>query len=225
MTEKDLENDIVKGVPEIKIFGTPKGAVLWPSAVTAIIVGILSKVDTFSTTNALAYIFFGVFTLNLLILFFEFGRGAVVAIAGLIIAAIFGFAWASEKYGFNISFNFGGDGSTSATASFYLLFGFILLSLILLGTFTQRYFHYYVISPNEMIIKSGMFGDSARFPTSRMVVLKEKPDIFESLLLFGSGQLRIMTADHSSIFIIDNVPRIDKVDDKLHEMLGKIEVA
>lgn len=217
------DDDLIKGAHEVRIAGLPKGTVLWPTAVTAIVISFLARIDSLSGSSTLGYVFLGVFTANLLILYFEFGRGTVVAIAGLIIGSIFGLAWLSEKYDYNITPSFVGDGATGAEPDFYLLLGLILLILIVLGAFVHRKFHYFILGSNELVAKTGILGDAARYNAPQMSFRKEKPDIFESFLLLGSGRLTLV-AGRTEVFVIDNVPRIDKIEEQITEILGKLDV-
>ena len=218
-----MSKKVEEGSEKIRIVGLPKGTVLWPTAITAIIGGIIALMIP-SSADTISMIFLVIFTLNLMILFFEFSRGVVVGIFGIIIAIIALLISFGDKLNLsNVSSGLK-TGVSGASGEFLLLFGGILLLMILLGWWFKKTFNYYEITRNELIEKTGILGDARRYSTPDMIIRKAIPDIFESLILFGSGRLTLIPHNKDEVFIIENVPRINKVEDKIRELLSKIDV-
>ncbi len=208
-------------IEEVKFYGLPKGTVLWPTATFAIIFGILAKINP-SWEDSLSIAFLIIFTLNLLILYFEFSRGAVMGIAGIIFGLLILYLWLQDTRDVpSIGIEAGLRG---ASGDFLITFGAILLIMIFLGIIVKRTFDYFVVTRNELIRKHGILGDAQRFSAQHMVFHKQINDVFESLLLGGSGTLTVIPPGKADIFIIENVPRINEVERKLSYLLSKLEV-
>ncbi|OLS28166.1 MAG: hypothetical protein HeimC2_08210 [Candidatus Heimdallarchaeota archaeon LC_2] len=222
MTEKALKKK-KKEKESIRIFGMPKGVVLWPTSLTAIICGIIAIiVDDIDKT--LSTIFLLVFTINLAILFFDFSRGAVVGLVGI----VFGLGTIAVVNKENIPFerildtleqSIGG-----ASGEFLLIYGLILLLMMLLGTLFNRTFNYYIVSRNELVSKTGILGDARRYGAPNLSITKTIPDIFESLIMFGAGNLLLVTPNRDAHFYIENVPHINRVEKRLRDLLSKLDV-
>lgn len=214
------KNKKEKEIRKIKIVGLPKGSILWPTAVTSFILGIVGYVFP-EAINSFSMIFLIVFTINLLILFFDFSRGAVVGIIGLLIAAT------SLAYSFDISLPFkslidkgiiGG-----ASSEFFTLYGLVFMVLLFFAIIFRRSFDYLELSSNELIRKFGILGDSQRYNAPNIQIKKHINDVFESLLLFGAGDLIIITAKGQE-FHINNVPRINRLEKKITKILSRLDV-
>jgi len=87
----------------------------------------------------------------------------------------------------------------------------------------RRNFEYYVVSSNEIVRKEGFLGDASRWNAQDLQIDKTINDVFESLLLFGAGDLKITTSRGQEFHIL-NVPRINRVEHDIRQILGKIEV-
>jgi len=209
-------------VEEIRIYGLPKGTVLWPTGVVAVIFGILISIKP-EWQSALSTAFLVIFTLNLLILYFEFSRGAVMGITGILFGLIILYIYLKDKYNLP-SIGKIERGLTGASGDFLFVFGIILLTMILLGWIVKRQFDYFIITRNELIRKHGILGDAQRFNAQNIVFNKNIADIFESILLFGSGNLTLYPPGKEEIFYIENVPQINKKEKLLSQLLSKLEV-
>ena len=206
-----------KSVESIRIYGLPKGSILWPTAVTAIVIGALGFIPHVDLTS----VFFIVFGFNLMVLFFDFSRGVVVGIFGIIVAAL------ALMYAFKVEFpahKVVDNGIISgASPEFMLTFGILFLVIWLLAVWMHKSFDYYEVSSNEIVKKTGMLGDAQRFGAPNVQIKKEITDVFESLLLFGAGNLVIQTQTGQEFHIL-NVPRINKVELDMRKILGRLDV-
>lgn len=203
----------------IKIVGLPKGSILWPTGVAALILGILGWLND-SNENFYSTIFLVVFTLNLLVLFYDFSRGVVVGIFGMLFGII------ALLISFDVSLPLGDtveEGIAGASGPFLMIFGAVLMIIMITAYWFKRSFDYFIVSSNEIVKKQGILGDAERYNAPNVSTETNIPDVFESLILFGSGNLIINTKSGRS-YLIENVPRINAVDKKLTELLGRIEV-
>lgn len=209
-----------KEIEKIKFVGLPKGSVMWPTAVVSIILGIIALFFP-EIKDPSSLIFLTVFTLNLLILFFDFSRGAVVGILGLLIALV------SLAYAFNWSIPFkdiiGRGVIGGASAEFFIMYGLVFLLLLLFAVLFRRKFEYFQVSSNELIRKFGILGDSERFNAPDIHIKKVINDVFESILLFGAGDM-VITTSKGAEFHLNNVPHINRLEKDITHLLSRLEV-
>ena len=209
-----------KNIQKIKIIGLPKGSILWPTAATSLILGLVGFIFP-DAVSSFSIIFLSVFIVNLLILFFDFSRGAVVGIVGLIIAGF------SLAYTFDISSPFTNliDNGIigGASSGFFTFYGLIFLLLLFFAILFKRSFDYFEISSNELIRKFGVLGDSQRYNAPNIQIKKHINDVFESLLLFGAGDLILITSKGQE-FHINNVPRINRLEKNITKILSRLDV-
>jgi len=224
MTDKESKKQ--KKVSEsVRIFGMPKGVVLWPSSLTAIISGIIAiNVNRNDIEKTLSIIFLVIFTLNLAILYFDFSRGVVVGLIGI----LFGLGTLAivnkETIPFERIVSIMEQGIGGASGEFLLIYGLILLLMMSLGYLFNRSFNYYIVTRNELISKTGILGDAKRYGAPNLSITKTIPDIFESIIMFGAGNLLLVTPNRDAQFYIENVPHINRVEKRLRELLSKLDV-
>ncbi len=223
----------------VRIFMYPKIIFLFPSFVMAIVaafgmyfIGVDSKTagtpeyaTAHARANILGVLFLGVFFFNLLILAIDFPRFTVVAGVLFGTTIVFLLAWMAAFFGFNpLSFlaKFFASLNAEATASFYLLFTFILV--VTYGViYVTRYLDYWEIMPNEILHHHGPWSDLERFPTMNLKFDKEIPDIFEHFLL-GAGRLVLHVTDERQAIVLDNVLQINTKEEALKKMMSRLEV-
>lgn len=213
-----MSKDIKKN--KIKIWGVPTGAILWPSALSALIFGIVGNLyENLPLSTTMLFII--IFSLNLLILFFDFSRGAVMGISGLVFG-IFGIL-----YGLNVSvdltefINSGVVGG--APNEFFIVYGAVFLILLFFAIIFRRSFEYFEFEANELLKKHGILGDSQRFSAPNIRIKKHINDVFESILLFGAGDMVLITSDNQE-FHIKNVMRINRAEKRIRQNLSKLDV-
>ncbi|MHA2089815.1 MAG: hypothetical protein ACW98K_03055, partial [Candidatus Kariarchaeaceae archaeon] len=162
--------------------------------------------------------------LNLAILYFDFSRGVVVGLIGI----SFGLGTLLivnkdklplEQTGENLE-----QGIEGASGEFLLVYGIILLTMMFLGYLFNKTFNYFIVTRNELISKTGILGDARRYGAPNLSVTKTIPDIFESLIMFGAGNLLLVTPNRDAQFFIQNVPHINRVERQLRDLLSKLEV-
>ena len=74
-----------------------------------------------------------------------------------------------------------------------------------------------------MLHHHGFLGDVERYPAPSLKMRKEITDIFEYCLLL-SGRLIIYPTGSERAIVLDNVPRINKVESQIEELLDSLRV-
>ena len=88
----------------------------------------------------------------------------------------------------------------------------------------SRRFNYWVVEPNQVIHKTGLFGKVERYSTRNMRFSIDISDVFEYLLFFGSGRLVFDFPEERKTIVLPLVPKIKHVEKKIQEILGYVEV-
>lgn len=219
-TEKTPEP---RAIDEVTIRSYPKTVLFYPTMLVSLILALLEWLLPLPTNllYVIGFVWFIIFTWNLLVLSFEFGKGVVVALFLTIVIIILGAALFFTMTGilpwihpaiFQLYVN------AYSLLAFFLVFGFV----ILLSWISTR-FYYFRVTHNEVIYKKGLLGDVERYATANLTVHKEILDLFE-YALFRSGRLTIEVPGRKLAIVIQNVPRINSVERKILHLLGRIEI-
>jgi hypothetical protein len=169
----------------------------------------------------LGFVWFFIFAWNMYILTFEFSKGVVAVLMALIIIIVLVIALVLAVTGIFIWIPLWQFFIYVDAYLLYWFTGFFLL-LFLISWVSTRFF-YFRITHNEIVYKKGLLGDSERFGTTDAHVHKEIRDLFE-YFLFTSGRLTIIVSGRQYPIVIDNVPRINKVERKILDLLKVIDV-
>jgi hypothetical protein len=207
-----------KKIESYKIIGLPDGAVLWPTAFASIVLGTLDLILN-PETGVFTTVFLIVFAINLLILFFDFARGAVLGIFGLLVAVLA----LAKTYNLNLPItSLLAQGTVVANGAFLIVFGIVFILLLIFSYMFRQGFEYYIIKSNSIFKKHGIFGNAKRYSTQNIELSKEINDVLDSIILFNGGDLRIRT--NREEFVIHNVPRINKAENAIRKLLSSYEV-
>ncbi len=109
------------------------------------------------------------------------------------------------------------------SADAFLAFGlgsFVVLFIIWLS----RRFNYWVIEPNQVLHKTGLFGKVERYPTRSLRFSIDISDVFEYILFFRSGKVVLDFPDEKKTIVLSMVPNVKRVEKKIQEILGYVEV-
>ena len=211
----------------------PKIVFLYPTFLMAIIAAIWTHFLTNpyapeSAHNHIAVgigtLFLGLFTVNLVILAFDFPRttsltlfffGAAV-VMGLILLFTFQPDFWPAMRDFIKHFH------PMANATFYWSIATIL-GLMFVAVMIVVRFDYWEVRGNELLHHHGFLANLERLSAPNLRMEKEINDIFEFLLL-KSGRLIIYTSNDRQPIVLDNVPFIDKKEAAVMRMLGALQV-
>jgi len=208
----------------------PKIVFLYPTLLLAIVAAIWTHFlgrpfDPDSHTAAgIGALFLGLFTVNLVILAFDFPRTtsltlfffAAAVVMGLIL--LFTFQpefWPAIK-------DFVRHFHPVANATFYWTVAAVLALMFLAVAVVVR-FDYWEVRGNELLHHHGFLSNLERLSAPNLRMEKEINDIFEYLLL-RSGRLIIYTSNDRQPIVLDNVPFIDGKEVAVNRVLGALQV-
>jgi len=193
----------------------------------AIIFGIVEMfVDNPNVIKALGVVFILAYIFLAIVVAFEFPETKFFLLIAIIIILIllyvlFSFmGWIPSMGGLGYFYD---RLDLSITDHAYLGIGlgsFVVLFLIWLS----RRFNYWIVEPNQVLHKTGLFGKLERHPTRSMKFSVNISDVFEYLLFFKSGKLVFDFPSEKKTYVLTLVPNIKHVEKRLQEILGYVEV-
>ncbi|MHA1379027.1 MAG: hypothetical protein ACTSRG_11650 [Candidatus Helarchaeota archaeon] len=232
-------------VDEVILRSYPKVIFFYPTAIASLILGLFAQfipilnvpaIDFsywFAVENnwiidgriILGLIWFANFAGNLFIVSFDYSSSKVVAMIAFLIAGILVVIVLMAYFpnlGQNIpTFSINMFGLTMSFWFYYCaggLFG-IVFALIWIG----KRWDYYKITSQDIVHKTGIFGDLERFPAPNIQMHKRIADVFEYLFL-KAGEMTIIPAQRTTIIHLPVVLNINEIEKKIQEVLGTLEV-
>jgi hypothetical protein len=213
--ELDVANGSNQDKP-IFLVSYPKVVMLYPTFLAALIG------EANSATVGL--IFLGIFSVNLVVLAFDFPRTTSLTIFFLLAAIVLGLLLLFRNYP---------DLLPAITAvlrkiepeanpTFYFCFAG-MLSLIYVAVLINVRFDYWEVRPNELLHHHGFLSNLERFSAPNLRITKEIDDVFEYLLL-RSGRLILHPSNEPRAFVLENVLFIDQKETQITKMLGALQV-
>jgi len=170
--------------------------------------------------DIIGIIFMIFFSLNLILIAFDFNRARSIIIALLIIIVLGGFFLLNAFLGFLENIQLTMRVYLSTQVYFALA---ILLFLILIITIIAANTNYYIVEGNELLHRKGILGGIERYPATNMSIVKEYPDIIE-WAFFRFGTLILTPPRATKSIILKNVPGIDKKEKAINEILSRLKV-
>ena len=170
--------------------------------------------------DILGIIFLIFFSLNLILIAFDFNRARSMIIALLIIIVVGSFFLLNAFLGFLENIQLTMRVYLSTQVYFALA---ILLFLILVITVIAANTNYYIVEGNELLHRKGLLGGIERLPATDMTIVKEYPDIIE-WAFFRFGTLILTPPRATKSIILKNVPGIDKKEKAINEILSRLKV-
>lgn len=216
----------------IYLVSYPKVIFMYPTAVTALIVAIWMHMTNglYETDNIgnvahwLTVGFLALFTLNQVVISFDFPRTTSLTLFFLIFTVLLG--------GYMLILNFPNLlpflGQTinsikpKANAQFYYIIAAVYALLFIIVKISVQ-FDYWEVRPNELLHHTGLLSDLKRFSAPSMRIDKEINDLFEYILL-GSGRLIIQPSNERRAIVLDNVFFISHKERAITRMLGALQV-
>ncbi len=200
----------------------PKTVFLYPVAVAALLCGLATAFGV-GNPKDIGFVFCTVFLFNLVIISFEFTRHISVALVLTIFVIVLLGMLLNERLRI-VDFIRAAYSALDlrANAGFYFAIA-AAYALTLLGIFVDTRFDYWEIRGNEILHHHGFLGDLERFPAPQIKLRKEITDVFEYLLL-SAGRLVIFPSPNERPVVLDNVPRINTIEEHIEEMLDSLRV-
>jgi hypothetical protein len=210
----------------------PKFVFFYPSAIVCFLGSIILyfsgctvEVKTSDTLPvAVSGIFMAVFTLNLLVIVFDFPRGSsftlffVTSTLALLLWLLLIFRPTLIPFleGMILAIR------PVANSTFFFCF-FAIMAVFFSFVLVSTRFEYWELSANELIHHHGFWADMKRYPAPNLRVDKEVNDVFEYLLL-GAGRLVLHPATEDRAIVLDNILFVDAKEQALTKRLGAITV-
>jgi len=232
--EKDEEDEPDEEyIDRVKIRSYSSMILFFPSFIIALTFGItqllLNRAGRapleIATVNSgymdiLGIIFLIFFSLNLILIAFDFNSARTIIISLLLVIAVGAFFLLNAVYGFLESIQL--TMRVYFSTQVYLAIA-SLLFVILLVTVIVAHTNYYIVEGNELLHRKGLLGGIERYPATNMSIIKEYPDIIE-YGLFKFGTLILTPPRATKSIILKNVPRIDKKEKIINEILSRLKV-
>jgi hypothetical protein len=201
-------------MPRVVVRPMPKVVFFYLTWLASLAFGIIAKAAEPDPAH-LGTIWMAIFTFNLLVISFDFGE--VVSIAVLFFLLMLFFA--------GLYFDFLGffgtflrDLDIWMNASFYFA-TFAVFTVIYALVMIKSRFDYWEFRHNEVLHRTGLFGEIKRYSTEDLRWFKQVPDVLERVLL-RSGRMVLTTPREVTPMVIENVIGIESVDERIAEILG-----
>jgi len=197
----------------------PKMIFLWPTAIVALLAGIVTGLAE-GWADTFGHIFVVCFFLNLAVLTFDFPRSTSLTIFVLVITIVLGVVLLNQQFGIIEPLQkWLASLDVNATREFYIgIFASMLILYIGMAIVTR--FDYWELTSNELIHHTGLLGDVERFSTAGLKLNTELNDVFEYILA-GAGRIIINIPGQQRPYVLDNVLRINRVLFVSQELLSR----
>jgi len=171
----------------------------------------------------LGNVFFTVLCLNLMVFSFDFSRIKSITIVIALIALVLFVLWGDTKW--NITGFLGGIAHSIDIRLNTQFYGFFaaFLGCVFAIVFINSRFHYYEVNAREILHHHGYLGDITRWSTEGLEMNKEIYDLAEYMLL-RSGRLIFLPASSKRAVVIDNVAKVNLVEERVNDLLSVVAV-
>jgi hypothetical protein len=212
---KTVERVIVRSLPEV-VF-------LYPTMIAAALGSLMTWQD-WGSDSLWGHVFLIVFGLNMIVVAFDFPRTTSLTVFFLIVAIILGAIMLNDRREFFPAL----EKQThklhpGADAQFYFIIALILALVLIVVFIIHTWFDYWEVSSNELIHHHGILGSLERLPSPGIKLDKDITDVFEYFLL-GAGRLVITPTGEGRPIVLNNVPRIERVEAQIKQVLGVTDV-
>ncbi|MEZ6183520.1 MAG: hypothetical protein R3F62_00745 [Planctomycetota bacterium] len=205
---------------------------LYPTLIAAVIAGLwtlftvglgVPENDALAQHLGPGRLFWWTFSINMLVLAFDFTRGSFVALVLAFGLVTLGIVLVDQDLGFVRPVQGWLSGiRLYATPTFYFMFAGTLL-LVFAAVWVYVRFDYWEITHNELLHHHGFLGDVERYPAPEMRMSKEITDVFEYVLL-GSGRLVLHPRGSERATVLENVPFVRSKEKRIQAMLASFSV-
>ncbi|MEZ4865786.1 MAG: hypothetical protein R3C14_31020 [Caldilineaceae bacterium] len=227
VVKQTRSNKRVKRVPSKIILRAWPGIIfMWPTGIAALIAGFLTLFS--SSTNDMrelsGTIFLVIFTINLVVVTFDFPRSTSLTLLLAGIALLWLFVELNRRFNIITPLQeFVERLELVATSDFYFTV-FVVYLLLFIGMFVMTRLSYWEITSNEILYHKGLMQDVRRYSTDGLQYSKRITDFFEYLLA-GSGRLILDAPGMENPVVLNNVVGIHRITEDLDLILEVKRVA
>lgn len=208
----------------------PKVVFLYPTFLAALVAAVWAWVSLSGVGGDLGQaalgpgrLFWWVFTINLLVMSFDFGRGEFLALVLFFAAVTLGTVLLDQNWPMVRPIQEAlSTIQLRAHPHFYFLIA-LTLGLLFLAVFVHGRFDYWEITSNELLHHHGLLGDVERFPAPELRMTKEITDVFEYVLL-GAGRLVLHPHGAQRATVLENVPFVARKEAMIQRLLSSLTV-
>ena len=211
----------------VTLISYPKIVFMYPSWLVAIFASIYMWLNPVLEGRApvnVCLVFLLVFTLNLVVLAFDFPRTTsflLFAIGGVFVLG--GALIVSNMPGVvPVVGDFLARIQPVANGTFYFLYSLVMFVIYIFVWIMAR-FDYWEVRPNELLHHHGILSDLERFSAPHLRIDKEINDIFEYVLL-KAGRLILHPSGEKKAIVLDNVFFISSKEKRITQLLGALQV-
>ncbi len=208
-----------KSVNTIVIRSWPKLIFMWPTAVLALLFGILTIVAP-GWENIYGAIFLVCMALNLTVLTFDFPRSTSLTVFIAVVVVVLGLILLNQHFAIIKPLeNWLAGLKMNASRDFYFAIAIMMGLMYAAMAFVTR-FDFWEITSNELIHRTGLLGDVERFSTAGLKLNTEIRDVFEYVLA-GAGRVIMNIPGNPRPIVLDNVLRIKRLMEQSKELLSR----
>lgn len=197
----------------------PKLIFMWPTALLALLFGIL-QVFLPGWNNVFGGVFLVCLALNMIVLSFDFPRSTSLTVFLTVAAVALGLILLNQRFAIIAPLkHWLGSLELNASRDFYFTIAVAMgLMYVAMGILTR--FDYWELNSNELSHRTGLLGDVERFSTAGLKLNTEIKDVFEYLLA-GSGRVILNIPGNPRPVVLDNVLRIRRLMEQSKELLSR----
>jgi hypothetical protein len=204
-----------KGSESVVVRPYPKVIFFWPTWITSLVAAIVMQTAGESVPVHLGTVWMCVFAFNLIVIAFDFNE--VVSVMVLALLGVLIFAGLYFDFLGPIGDFFAKLKLRMSAGYYWTMFG--LFTLIYFFVFLKTRFDYWEFRYNEVIHRRGVFADIKRYSTEDLRWFKEIPDVLERIMA-GSGRMILTTPREPHPIVIEHVIGINRIDEKVADILG-----
>jgi hypothetical protein len=198
----------------------PKVVFFYPSFVAACLAFLLSLLGV--DARLLGNTFMLLFCLNVLVFSFDFSRIKSITIVISVIAIVLLGLWIDTRWDISFIGRLIGSIDIHMSTSYYATYA-AFMGFVFLLVFVNSRFDYYEVNAREILHHNGYLGDITRWSTEGLEMNKEINDVVEYLLL-RSGRLVFLPASSKKAIVLDNVAKVNLVEDRVNDLLSVVAV-
>ncbi len=207
----------VESIRRVKIRPLPKVVFFYLTWIASIVCAIVAGEAPDATWPGVAWM--SAFLFNLLVISFDFNEERTLIVVLAIVAGVLALLYTGVLG--DVGHWLAGLRPRMNATFYWTMFG--AFSVVFFFAWLRSRIDYWIIEPNEVVHRYGVFPKMKRFSTESLRWDKVVPDILERILL-GSGTIILTTPQERHPIVIEHVIGIGHMDDRIASILGVKQV-